>query len=273
MPRNGRFADDGRVSDFAARVKTLFTNINNRVDVVLNTATEALEKGNNNNTLITGHTSVLGGMQESLANMELLLASKANQASITALQTLWNERYNNEDIESLIQVAKELANQAVTIANNAVLATSPSFGKLAKTDLFQNIGGGGHQNITMSPDQAQGNIEHDPSIGGGALVLIKEGSYLVTVNGYYTGGSNWMGTTSAQIYYDGQMGNSMGSAMAWKPNQQDYTITRSETAWFPANTAICVRAMGIRSDGTPDPNAATWGDQNRVGCTMSVIKL
>lgn len=272
MPRNGRFADDGRVSDFAARVKTLFTNINNRVDVVLNTATEALEKGNNNNTLITGHTSVLGGMQESLANMELLLASKANQASITALQTLWSQRYNNEDIESLIQVAKELANQAMTIANNAVLATSPTFGKVAKTDLFQSIGGG-DKNITMSPDQAQGDIEYDPSIGGGALVLIKEGSYLVTVNGYYTGSSNWMGSTSAQIYYDGQMGNMMGPAMAWKPNQQDYTISRSETAWFPANTAISVRATGIRSDGTSDPSAATWGDQNRTGCTMSVIKL
>ena len=273
MPRNGRFADDGRVSDFAARVKTLFTNVNNRVDAVLNTATQALEKGNNNNTLITGHTNALGGMQQSLANMELLLASKANQASITALQTLWSERYNNEDIESLIQVAKEQANQAMTIANNAVLATSPTFGKLAKTDFFQNIGGGGYQNITMSPDQAQGDIEHDPSIGGGALVLIKEGSYLVTVNGYYTGGSNWMGSTLAQIYYDGQMGNTMGPAMAWKPNQQDYTISRSETAWFPANTAICVKAMGIRSDGTPEPNASTWGDQNRVGCTMSVIKL
>ena len=272
MPRNGRFADDGRVSDFAARVKTLFTNINNRVDVVRNTATEALEKGNNNNALITGHTNVLGGMQESLANMELLLASKANQASITALQTLWSERYNNEDIESLIQVAKELANQAVTIANNAVLATSPSFGKLAKTDLFQNIGGG-YKNITMTLDHMKGDIDHSPSIGGGALVLIKAGYYLVTVNGYYTGSANWLGSTAAQIYYDGQKGNSMGAAMAWKSNQQDYTISRSETAWFPANTAICVTATGFRSDDTPEPNAATWGDQNMAGCTTSIIKL
>lgn len=284
MARNGLFADDGRVRDLAAAIKLRlmgiandFTGVNDRHNLLKN-------RVDGHDVALSDAARDLGLTNVELASLTGLINAKATRAETNELKGRLDAYPTPAALEN--DIADLYANDVALGGriDEVTARTLPVFGKMAKVDGFQTIsegpiddGGGdypGWAKIRMAQDYEAGGVtfhnEH-----GGMLKVPVEGYYLIILNAYFTGSSNWMGAMRAGIYDpSGVRTHNTGNAMTWKPNQMDYSISRSEVGYFYQGTGITLEGSSLRGDGTSNVSGqATWGSTSRTGTTCMVIKL
>lgn len=265
MPRNGLFADDGRIIDLVTAIKNKFANIVAKHEA-LDARDGALEASIGVNAgAIAAVATNADSAHDRLDALASTVAGKAKATDLTSLQGVVNNMYSKAQVDDLIQLMVTHINEVQDLAQAAMTRALPAFGKLAKTDGFQ-IMNVARTAINMAVDTMGGGLEHSVTNGGGIRVT-DPGYYFVAVNGYFTGGINWYGSIRASVWYNGVLSHDIGSVILNKTLHQDQAATRAEIVYLNAGAVLTV--SGSSSDGV----GSTWGDSGRVGTTLSVFRI
>lgn len=198
MPRNGLFADDGRVTDFALYAKNRMTDIENNRTALATRVTAA-----------EGDITILEGNIADEANTRA-----ADVAGLAAQVAGFNTASQDRD--------------------NAILSRLTVCGRAAASAGFQSLAGG--VAVTLTNQVASGGVTFSAANGGG-LTVSEPGHYLVTANAHFSGASEYTGHMSVRRWRSGASTVLM-TLKTWKADAEDYTVNASGVFTLVAGDTI-----------------------------------
>ena len=144
------------------------------------------------------------------------------------------------------------------------LASPQPYGKIAKTNGFQALSTSGTA-VTMALDFAGHGVTFDSANGGGLKVPFS-GVYQISVKGYLTGSSAWLGTVTLVCWRSG-VALDLTATIVRKYDGSDYTASETTLESLNANDIITIKM------GTSTGSGSTWGDSDKRGTHMSLTKV
>lgn len=240
MGYNGKFADDGRVSELA--------------DVIAN-AIKGMQ------VAVDGLNDALTGRIEA-NETEILAAANKNAEQDATLTAIVN------GLSGLTNGVGDLSTAFDAIAarfDNLEMENKPVWGRVIQTNGFTKLTSAGNP-IPLTYDHGSGDMEYYPDFGGGMRVPYN-GAYLVFYNVFVSGPVTEYATIKPQIYRDGVLHDSLPVAIVAKPNGADVTISRSAIVYLQDLDCLTLRGSST------SPNVSSWGDSGRVGTDMLALWL
>ena len=240
MGYNGKFADDGRVSELADVIANAIKGVQVAVD---------------------GVSDVLSGRIDAHDNALFAIGAKDAEQDNT-LDTIVN------GLGGLTGSLGDLNSAFDAIArrfDNLEMENKPVWGRATQTNGFTTLTAAGNP-IPLTYDRGSGDMEFYPDFGGGMRVPYS-GAYIVFYNVFVSGPVTEYATIKPQIYRDGVLHDSLPVALVAKSNGSDVTISRSAIVYLQDSDCLTLRGSST------SPNVQSWGDSGRVGTDLLALWL
>ena len=267
MPRNGMFADDGRVKDLAMAIGRKTGEILDRISVLSDRSSSLETSRGEHSDKLNSLDLIVKALKVRDTDLETGLEGKADRTSLSSLASKLSAYYNSSDIDSLL----EARDRSISALNEQIMRIAAKaetrYGKIVQTTGFYGLSKE-NRFIPVTLDNSVGGVMYDTDVNG-CLVLPDSGYYDIKATFYFGGGVGLAVGTVAILQPGMAKWYSSTNIHAYKATEDDLTVSRSETAYMPKGTKLAPQARTPYLDG----GIGCWGDLRMTGTTLTVTRV